>query len=323
MNGTVSSRERRRVAFVRSLERHALGDEEYLAFAERYISDDPQVARAAAMLNGVSVWAMTGAGERCLNAVKQAYTSMYDARVPIASAYRHLDESLEEADRLLREAHKLAESHLNETPDLMSAELRNAVSQFMPEYLSALCYHVACHWGVQHLRTLANTSLNTTEDYLNAERSALRLINEVERLDAMPCWTIERSVETASQWMPHATGLLFKWSDVPLRSTVDANGMQLIAPCLAVATEPGANLVLCGDGNVVGTTPSDSLKLRAQGVHTTLPIDALSAPLGMRPDILRPLETLRAYYRDDAFCISPEDVASAFDRWMRVRGQGL
>lgn len=301
---------RRAIAFVRALVRRVPLDRSSVERAQVLVGADASVARASELLAPGRLWALTATGEGQLARLRTAYGEALDFSCPAARAFSDLDRALAEVDASLEHSLLALEGEGDEPADLVTGDGRDVSARLALEHLSALCHVVAVLYGVGALAPLAGIRLREGEGAAELESVATRLAERAAGADPLGCWTIMRYLE-GGVVMPAVAGFVLDWSPLPLDALDRAHDLRRVAPTLSVARRRGALVVMAGQGNVVGTDPLDSVKLRGAGVVSSLSPSAL---VGRPFDLARPVASLRVALGGDAFCLPPEELARALDR---------
>ena len=313
MAGSPDTRRRRALAFMRSLAHHVPQERALVERALAQVGEDASVARAAELLRPGALWAQTSRGEAALARLRTAYHEALDFSRPAARAFAELDGALAEVDELLARP-RPATAGPGGVADLMTGERHGATSRLEGDYLSALCYVVACLYGTSALAPLAGVSLGTSEGAAAARAAADGIAGHVAGVPELGCWTITRYLE-GGVVLPVSEGFALDWSPATLDALDTANDLRRVSPFLSVTRSRGTGVVIAGRGNVVGTAPLDSILLRNAGVVTTL---APAALVGRPFDLANPVGSLVDALGGTAFCLSPEQLARALDRRART-----
>lgn len=290
--------------------RHAPADRSGVERAVRLVGTDPSVARAAELLEPGRLWALTARGESELARLRTAYGEALDFSAPAAPSFASLDAALRDVDASLARSERALAGEADAEADLVTGAGRDVSAQLEVEHLSALCYLIAALYGTGALAPLAGVRLRSGEGAAELRDVATRLAGRAAEHPELGCWTITRYLE-GGVTLPSAAGFVLDWSPSTLDALDAANGLRRVAPTLSVAKDRGAHVVLAGRGNVVGTDPLDSIKLRSDGVVSSLAVGAL---VGRPFDLAHPIASLRAALGGDAFCLPPEQLARALDR---------
>lgn len=319
MGEGLEERERRRaLAFVRALARRVPLDRSSVERVQALVGADASVARAAALLAPGSLWALTASGEDQLARLRTAYGEALDFSCPAARAFSDLDSALADVDASLWRSSRILTGEDDGPVDLVTGDGRDVSARLALEHLSALCYVVAVLYGVGALAPLAGIRLREGEGAAELEAVSALIAKHAAATEPLGCWTIARYLE-GGVVMPAAAGFVLDWSPLPLDALDRAHDLRRVAPTLSVACERGALVVMAGQGNVVGTDPLDSVKLRGMGVVSSLSPSAL---VGRPFDLARPVASLRAALGGDAFCLPPEELTRALDRRSHLLAAG-
>lgn len=316
--GLEERKRRRALAFVRALARRAPLDRSSVERAQALVGTDASVARAAALLTPGRLWALTAAGEGQLTRLRTAYGEALDFSCPALRAFSDLDSALADVDASLERSSRILTGEGDGPADLVTGDGQDVSARLALEHLSVLCYVVAALYGVGVLAPLAGIRLREGEGAAELEAVAARLAERAAATDPLGCWTIMRYPE-GGVVMPAAEGFVLDWFPLPLDALDSAHDLRRVAPTLSVARGRGALVVMAGQGNVVGTDPLDSVKLRGAGVASSLSPSAL---VGRPFDLARPVASLRAALGGDAFCLPPEELARALDRRSHLLAAG-
>ncbi|MBQ9317748.1 MAG: hypothetical protein IJ203_13115 [Atopobiaceae bacterium] len=306
---------RKAIAFARALFRETGADATVVSRLHPIIQADEAASSAAKLVDGSSALGITDEGTLALRQLANAYASLYDLQIETKTAFQKLDQALSEVKggmaRDLREASVV-------TPDQLETS-----RQFWPAYMNTLCHVIACLYGTEPLRELRNVAVAGTTDISELQDATDSLLSHSSNLEELGCWTISREVGRRTSYLTGMVRFVFDWQPIDLDTLVKLYGLKPLSFGLAGANNSRDTIVLAGRGYVVGTEPLDSLKLRDAGVHTSLPLEALSARgLGLvNPTDPRP--ALRRYFNDNAYCLHPEALADALDHLAQMRGGAL
>lgn len=310
---------RRALAFLRALCRHTGGDGgACVKHAAQLMSEDSAVERAGALLADGGLWALTRRGSDDLARLEEAYAGVLDFSVPAARAFCELDAALAVVDGSCASGHAVVGGESG-TLDLMTGGDRAVLERLERDYLSAVCYVVATLYGTTPLGALTGVSVSSVEDLEHVNAVADGILDAVASSSELGCWIISRCQEGGTV-LPPSRGYVFDWAPTSLSSLDRAHGLRRVAPFLSAARDSSSRVVLAGKGNVVGTDPLDSVRLRDAGVLTAL---APSALVGADVSLIDPLRSLRTALGGDAFCIAPAELALALDRRAHQGRKGM
>lgn len=306
---------RRAIAFARALLRETGADATQVSRLHSIIQADEAAISAARLVDGCSALGVTTEGTLALRQLATAYAGLYDLRIDTRAAFQRLDLALSEVKEGMTQG--LQEASVV-TPDQLETG-----RQFWPAYINTLCYVIACLYGTEPLRELRNVAVAGTADISELQSAADSLLSHSSSLEELGCWTISREVGRRTPYLTGMTRFVFDWQPIDLDTLTKLYDLRPLSFGLASANKSRETIVLAGRGYVVGTGPSDSLKLRDAGVHTSLPLEALSAR-GIGPvNPTDPRPSLRRYFNDNAYCLHPEAVANALDHLAQMRGGAL
>lgn len=317
MNKSPEAHIRRAACFVRSLSIKYPGFDDFSERAPQLIKQDPQVRKASQWLESEPLWALTAKGEKALTSLRDAYSEVLSSDISPQGAFMRLDQAVCSCEQLFNES--VHAVYQGRTPHVLTDSLKNALSGFELSYINSFCYTIATLYGPEYLTPLSNLKLGNIEDLNKIKKTMDSILEAVIRQDELGSWTISVFKSGGGQFLPFSMGCYLEWGNQPFSSLVNSLRLRPINMSLAVATIQAEGVIIAGRGNLVGTSPSDSIKLRSSKVHASLPVDAFSAT-DCNP--LNPLKTLQRYYSDDAFCIAPDEFAQALDRWYRIRSRG-
>lgn len=316
MSGSRERRDTRRaLAFARALCRSAAAEPTCVSHVMALMEEDDSVARAKGLLADGGLWALTRRGEDDLERLELAYRDALDFSVPAAGAFAELDAALEAVQSSCASSRDGSAAPAG-SADLMTAGDRRVLEALERDFISAVCYVVATLYGPAPLDALVGLSVSSAEDARRAEAVVDAILEGVAATEELGCWTITCCQEGGSA-LPATRGYVFDWSSASLGALDRTHGLRRVAPFLSAGRASGSGVVLAGKGNVVGTDPLDSVRLRDAGVVTTL---APSALVGGEFDLADPVGSLRAALGGDAFCLAPDDLAHALDRRSHALG---
>jgi len=306
---------RRAIAFVRALLREMGADAISFESLRAFIQTDEVAAAAAKLVDGCSVLGVTPEGSYALNRLANAYAGLYDLQKETQVAFHQLDDAFSEVREKMGRG--------SEEASVIALSQLEVNRSFWLAYIHALCYVVACLYGTAPLSDLRSIAIAGIASLDELRRAARELLTCASNLKELGCWTISRET---GRWTPYLVGktrFVFDWQSVDLETLVRLNDLEPLAFGIAGAKNRLGTVVLAGCGYVVGTKMTDSLKLRDHGVHVSLPIEALTARGVSLVNPADPRPALERYFRDDAYCLHPEQLADALDYLSQMREGAL
>jgi hypothetical protein len=202
------------------------------------------------------------------------------------------------------------------TLDVLSADETAAATEFLRLLVHALAYGGCLLRGPKAIQPLAQFEFGDLPG--GFARLNLFLSRLVLGDAAMSAWAISPREATNNGYLPTTPAFQLRRLSTSAAVWAAANGLPELSPGLYAGT-PAGQVVIVGEGFLVGTTLEDSLKLTDPRLHTALPVDAF----GTRPvTATRPLDVIAAVFDDRAFCIDPVDYLRALNRNVAVRSLG-
>ena len=185
---------------------------------------------------------------------------------------------------------------------------------------NAICYYMLSQFGIDAVK---NLSYDRSIDLPNLIRLInQQYVNELMRVSENKkarVWKISK-VNYAGIFLLKGSGYNIEYSNEPIAemsNKVSTGEYRRIAPYLYVNRQGKEKDLYVGCGNIVGVDIGESLSLLNSQIVTSLKIGAFSTH--QQFDFMEPISEISTACNTSAFCISPEDFASALNRWSTCR----
>lgn len=305
------------ISLIRKLATKAKNDSAYIDFAKRACLSYGPAKKASALLKQGDYIAFSDSGRRAMLELSKLLKNYLTFNADTCTCVNELDEALKEVLRLIETSILSIQEIDDLSPDLLPAKESQEYVEFCRDYLHALAYIGSIFFGPSILQPMQSIELGDSKRSVeNIKRMNTEIAAMANAHTAIGPWIIHSS-EDSDGFFPKMKGCIISYLDKPVVETLKTYRVQTkkIARNLYIA-EGESDVLLAGYGFVVGVDFKLSYKLRSPDIHRELPTYAFEEQDYDKGD---PLGSIARYFSgDNAFCIEPQDLAMAIDRYMRA-----
>lgn len=247
------------------------------------------------------------------NILKLALSQIQDG----PSNIKKMELLLQQIEREVSDADKLVQSprFFDDELAAISSEQYDEYNKFYREIASAICYYLVSQFGVKAIRNLTFNQRASFRElvHLINQQYATELAMSSETSKPL-AWGITKAHFSGDNLVSY-DGYTIEYTQMKLSEIlhkVDLGEYKQIAPYCFAATSSAIQTQLIGIGNIVGVQPPHALQLLDSEILTSMPPAAFLMPYGTFDDIL---SKIAEAVETDSFCISPEDVVRAMNRY--------
>lgn len=252
--------------------------------------------------------------EECQDAMKKALGEMNH----VESNLRILEACQRKVEHELEKTHELLSEPIFFDEDIIALEEDNIVlySKFFKCMASAICYYIMSQFGVTAAKKIIyNPNASFTEMVkrvnLDYERELNATVQEPEPIS----WQIEKYTYAGANLIQYDGYRIRYDKSSRLNQGGKKETYHELSPYLYMA-DMSENILYVGSGNIMGVNVMEVLTMLNAAIVTSLPISILGVePLNLK-DLLKELTRLLG---TELYCISPEDLTAALNRWCMCR----